>query len=313
MRTFRILLAFIITGTFSLVTALENGFYCQEPSFLSTLNFIPEKCCKYIDGWTFDFEGGYTVGRFIGLDEGYAQIGAFISPPPLGVFQPLIDLKAYRLDDGYLAASLGGGVRWVENRFGNIVGANLFYDLRNTDLGLFNRVGLGLEYFANWFDYHLNVYLPFNFEKTGITHRDSDHSELVFRKLKYAFGGLDFLISRPLYTWNNFQFQGRVGPYYYAHKNVGHIFGGEATFVASWKKFIVLETSVSYDSKFKANIQGTLNLNVPFEELFADCPPPEETETLFQPIQRFGVIFVKHAEDWDHEKGKHWKQKLYDK
>jgi len=63
--------------------------------------------------------------------------------------------------------NLGLGYRYLFPKRNIIVGANLYYDLRNTSLdNTFNQFGAGVEFLSTWFDARVNVYLPENGKKT---------------------------------------------------------------------------------------------------------------------------------------------------
>lgn len=64
-------------------------------------------------------------------------------------------------DDDAQEFNLGVGSRWLLPGREMIVGANIFYDHRYTDLdNEFNQAGAGLEFFSKWVDARANYYKP---------------------------------------------------------------------------------------------------------------------------------------------------------
>lgn len=285
MRYFKWMMYLLILGGFSLG-------YSQETFFTQISN-----------PWAVRLEGGYAVGRFIGLHENYAELGTFLAPAPIAEWQPFVDLRGYRLDNGDWAASGGLGVRWRDACFCRIWGANLFYDYRESCIGNFNRIGFGLESLGECWDCRLNVYIPVN----GDTKRsclcvfdDFIGPFLVtVRKKEFIFKGIDAEIGGHLWRWCNFSLYGAAGPYYYYHTHCDQIFGAQARLELYWLQYLSLEVRGSYDEEDKTNVQGKVMLRIPLDIFFCSgtaCDPCREL--LIQPVRRFGVIFTKHCCDW---------------
>ena len=148
----------LLLGFFSLCHGADCGFYQAESGLLPSFGSF--YCCP----WSARAECAYAAGQFIGLKEGYGELGFLLAPDEMTAYQPLADLKVYWLDNGRFASSLGFGLRWWNQYTPRIWGANIFYDYRSEDVGNFNRIGLGLELLGDWLDYRLNVYLPVNSE-----------------------------------------------------------------------------------------------------------------------------------------------------
>ncbi len=293
---------FLVISTLSYA---ETGFYPVESRFYPSL----KSCCDpFCCPSAIRLHCGYAVGRFIGLKQGYGELGAFFTPGLIRNFQPLGDLKIYRLNNGQFASSIGGGARW-KDAASRIWGGNLFYDFRKGHLGNFNRIGLGAELlnvdvWGLCFDFRLNGYFPFNSERTR--HEPSTNPEIHFRKVEFTYAGLDLEAGTQLWQGGKFSVYGALGPYYwhpgkehhdnrYPKVDKKHVFGGQARLGLNWTRYLSFEARVSFDNVFKTNAQGKIILDLPLPILLYECDPDEG---MTQPIYRNGVIFEKYQGDW---------------
>lgn len=252
--------------------------------------------------WTIQLESGYTMGKFIGLEENYVELGVFVAPESINGLQPLVDLRGFRLDNGDWAASVGIGTRWWDRSSFRVYGTNLFYDYRNAHFANFHRIGIGLESLGECLDYRLNVYLPVN--------GDTKHSSLhVFDKFtsgfiatcqehEFAFKGVDFELGWHIWHSCNFSLYGSTGPYYYHNKRVSGIFGGQAHLELSWVSCLTLEVRVSYDKKFDTHVQGKIMLSLPLYELYCGRQDDSCQELITQGVKRNNVPFTTRCCDW---------------
>lgn len=301
----------LFTGIASLATCADTGFYEVQPGFFSSLGSFPRSCDFYTP-WKIQLDVGYAAGKFIGLKEGYAEFGALVASESYGEFQPLADLKAYRLNNGHWASSIGFGLRWWD-QCSRIWGANIFYDYRKAHIGNFNRFGLGfellgLELLGTCLDYRLNFYIPFKSENSE--ERESQPYKFCTEK-EYTFSGLDFEIGGHLWQWCDFELDGAAGPYYYHHKNFSenksNIYGAQARLGLNWTRYLSFETRVSCDNEFHTRVQGEVILNIPLCELFCGSEHDDWRESITRPIQRNGVIFT--HEPQHEEKNCRWNTK----
>lgn len=287
----------------------EPGFHRVQPLIIPGLTSYSN---PFVGPSSAQMHVGYAFGNYIGLKEGYLELGGFITPGMIERFQPLIDLKVYRLNNSHWAASIGGGARWKDS-CDRIWGANLFYDYRKAHFGNFNRIGLGAELFNSnfWgfcFDYRLNIYLPIKSEHSKkrageegegySVHKDSQNnwefgqSGNSIREKEFTFTGVDFEVGRRVWERDTLWLYAAAGPYYYHHdRSIG---GFQARLGLNWTQYLLIEARASFDNVFKSNLQGMITFNLPLPFWLPGCNPDEE---MVQPIYRNGVIFEKHKEE----------------
>lgn len=306
-------------STFCLICALfteaayaESGFYEANTGIFSSLgSYTPQfnsPSLPYNPSWSLQLHVGYAAGKFIGLKRNYAEVGAFIVPQPIGKYQPFADLKAYRLNGGCWASSLGVGMRWWQ---GNawIWGVNFYYDYRDHHFGSFNRLGFGFELlgyefggFERWncacmprnLDFRLNFYVPLNNERERRTKHKED-PRVVYHEKDFAFKGVDFEAATRIWEWNCLSLEGGLGPYYY-HNEHKNFIGAQARLSAYWTRYFLLEGRISCDKVFKTHAQGKITLNIPLFELI--CGQVWDSNSVVQPVQRNGIIFTKFKDEW---------------
>jgi hypothetical protein len=242
-------------------------------------------------------EAGYAFGRFIGLKQNYAELGLFSIVKADRRWYFLSDLRGYMLEDEDGAGSFGGGIR-CPTRSNAIFGANLYYDFRKDQRVLLQRVGAGLEYLSCCFDFRLNGYFPvYGDTKCSRRHVYNDYIGNYFAsstRINYIFTGFDAEIGSCFYQNCGYWLYGAIGPYYYRHKQIREIYGGQARLELNWKDYLYSRVSVSYDNKFHTNVQGKVMISIPLSDIFyCGCALLEWCQpNLYRPIERNGVIFV---------------------
>ena len=103
---------------------------------------------------------------------------------------------AWNDDDGQ-EFNLGLGYRHLFPNRNIILGANMFYDLRNTALdNTFNQFGAGLEFLSTWVDARMNVYLPESGKKTADEYLTADSTVQERENYWYAPSGQGHLITQ---------------------------------------------------------------------------------------------------------------------
>lgn len=278
----------ILLSVFGCLSAEPCGFYQPDAGFISSIGSFAK---PGVTSGTIQINLGYAAGHFIGIKHNFAEIGFFIAPEPIYTYQPLADFKLYRFSNGRWASSLGLGVRWWDG-YSNIWGVNLFYDYLKGSIANFNRLGFGFELFTDLLDYRLNLYLPFESEKS----RDRVVEDNPFREFETTFSGVDFAVGHAWYLGNNLDAEVAVGPYYYHHKDEKSIYGGQARLGLCWMRYFSLEGRFSDDNLFKANFQAMISINLPLLELL--CSKESCFNKIIEPIQRTGIIFTKEKSHW---------------
>ena len=93
--------------------------------------------------------------------------------------------------------NLGLGYRQLFPEKNIILGANVFYDLRNTELdNTFNQFGCGVEFLSKWVDARMNVYLPEHGKKAADQYEVTDGTMQQYNDYWYAPTGQGHLITQ---------------------------------------------------------------------------------------------------------------------
>ena len=111
------------------------------------------------------FDIGYSAGQSIGNRQGYAEVGLFTPIYLKDSCLSLVECRGYRFNNSKWGLSSSFSFRnKIKN--GPIVGANVYYDnLQGKFNKIFNRLGLGLEWFGECLDFRFNAYVPLGLQK----------------------------------------------------------------------------------------------------------------------------------------------------
>ncbi len=242
----------------------------------------------------------------IGYNQGYTTLEAFIAPDPdEELFMPFLDTRGHIFNHGKLAANAGIGVRAT---FGNrAYGINGYYDYRNTTKLHYNQIGVGIETLGILWDFRMNGYLPVGTKLSSpydiqFSTSSTPHT-ILSEKRQFAMKGLDAEIGFHFGKCSSWNFYAAAGPYYYDGP-IGHnAWGGKARFSSSYKKYVTLEISDSYDTQFHNRFQGQLVFSFPFganirKKESKNSLRMDEPDVLFdcrmlQPVGRNEIIVVK--------------------
>ncbi len=204
----------------------------------------------------------------VGYSTGYSSLDYFMITE--GDVEMLLDLRGHVFNNGQGAGNAGLGFRCPIHHDKYLIGANAFYDIRqSTDL-LCNQVGVGLEWLGKYVDFRTNGYLPVG-KKKDIEIKTfetfSGRSVLIQRKLKAALPSIDAEVGTPLP--NPFYFA--VGAYYLFKQSessleVGNALGFKMRAEVDIGRYFTLGFAVTYDPIFKTRPQGYISLNIPFEK-----------------------------------------------
>jgi hypothetical protein len=203
----------------------------------------------------------------VGYNKGYTTLEAFLATDPSDwSVMPFLDLRGHVFNDGKLAANAGLGARATLGC--RVYGLNAYYDYRNSHHKGYNQVGAGLETLGDTWDFRVNGYLPVGKKVSKAYDVEfaefSGHSILVHHKFRYAMKGIDGEVGFHFGKTSNFDFYAAAGPYYFKGDMGKAAIGGKARLAASYKEYITVEVSDSYDAVFHNNAQGQLTLSFPF-------------------------------------------------
>jgi hypothetical protein len=257
------------------------------------------------------FEFGYVAGQFIGLKQGYLDLGAFTPLFQSGDFLAFADAKGYRFDNSRWGASAGIGMRtWSMRDF--IFGSNVYYDYLQGRRHSFNRMGAGLECLGACWDLRINGYFPILdtihcSERRVFTDFQGDFIASAEHRQFMPRLGFDMELGIPIGSWDEFSCYFAAGPYYYNWRQQKNYWGGQARFELYWKSYFTAQIQTSYDAVNHSRTEGKFLVFIPFE-LFLDCKSSEDLckALFYQPVVRNGTIFTEHCCrficNWDHER-----------
>lgn len=279
------------------MTYFDNeGFVYESENFednFEQFDFDPYGC--YEDPYYMRLGVGGAFGRFIAIDTSYVEFEAFTASRCMNHWLPFIDFHAYWPENNSYGTSVGIGLRNIECDYNAAWGANVYYDYRKGHPGNFNRMGVGIEYFGNCWEFHMNGYLPVG---KKMFRRDTRYVwpgdfHLTLKKREFALAGVDSEIGFTMDLWPDFELYMGAGPYYFYKKNYDHFTGGQVFLSLDWKKYINLEALYSYDHLYKSRVEGKVMISMSLDELLEfnfDCCSPCKS-TAYDPVSRSGLVF----------------------
>lgn len=267
-------------------------------SFLALLMF--SKISAGIPCCGADLEVGYSTGKYISIDEDYAEVGLFAPFAISSGLLTFLDAKAYRFNNGKWAASAGVGFRNCCSKC-NAFGLNVFYDYRRGDReNNFNQLGVGFEWLTSCWDFRANGYFCVGPQVQTSEVCTFDNLGGGFfasnRKKQFAYNGFDAELGFWFFESCDFSLYGAGGPYYYNSGNRKNFWGWYGRAELDWRSIVALQVVVSNDKFHDTCVQGIINVYLPFE---ACCPSSCCCEELLtQKIHRNGIILLDRCCDW---------------
>lgn len=204
----------------------------------------------------------------VGYSTGYSSLDYYLMTE--GPVEFLLDLRGHVFNNGQGAGNAGLGFRYPINDGKSLIGANAFYDIRQSPHLLCNQVGAGLEWISKYLDFRTNGYIPVGTQK----HSDEKtfaafggKGAFIKRKLKAALPCVDAEVGTPIPK----PFYFGVGSYYLFKQSkislkVGSAIGFKARAEADIGRYVTLGFAITYDRIFKTRPQGYISLNIPFEK-----------------------------------------------
>jgi len=203
----------------------------------------------------------------IGYDKGYTTLETFLSSDPSEwVVIPFLDARGHIFDNGRWAANAGIGLRALwRNR---VYGLNTYYDYRNIQSFNANQIGIGFETLGARFDFRINGYFPVGVQTSNPYDATFAAFEgnylLVSQKYHSAMRGTNAEFGFHLGKRKLVDFYAAAGPYYFIGEVAPSTWGGKARIAGTFKDFLTLEISDSYDGTFYNRFQGQIALSLPF-------------------------------------------------
>lgn len=209
----------------------------------------------------------YTSQRGIGNNSGYSTLQLIYTPDyVLPGFQAFADLRGHAFDQGQFAANAGAGIRYFQPEEDAVMGANLYYDFRNTDRFAqkdYHQIGAGFEFLCCYWDFRGNAYYPIGSRKSHSRHR---------KQFNFCLAGGDFEIGTSLTRWfcrgRYVDLYAAAGPYYYKGDFKEGLAGGRFRLALFLNAFISFEGRVTYDHVFKTRGQGIVRIEIPLSHIY---------------------------------------------
>lgn len=274
-------------------TQIETNHFDNMESRVSCKECFIFPCCSRINACRLEF--GAAFGSYIGLRQGYSELGIFASSStPSGPFF-FVEGREFRLAHKDWAGSLGVGFRTPICFCSSIFGANIYYDYRESNLRQdvccqttcqdlskslhthFSRIGLGFEMFSPCIDSRLNIYIPVKSTRSGkkvffnLTRGFRAH----YRNKEFTPYGIDGEVGRTIPLLNCLSAYAAIGAYAYHHNDFKSFWGPHARIEINWLDYLSLQFRYSYDCEFHSSYQGEVLFSIPLEKLFrcfCDCP-----------------------------------------
>lgn len=227
----------------------------------------------------------------IGYNDGYTTLEVFLSPE-VNQYMPFLDCRGHVFNNGKWAANIGGGLRTLCND--RVYGINAYYDYR--DVGHFNanQFGIGFESLGELYDFRINGYLPVGKKSskpydTNFAGFSGNHL-LLSQKYKSAMKGVNAEFGAHLTQCQSFDIYAAVGPYYFC----GPTWGGKARISGTYRDFLTLEISDSYDRTFHNNFQAQISLGFSFG-CESCCNNERVYDRMLQSVNRQEIIVIAHV------------------
>lgn len=205
----------------------------------------------------------------VGYNQGYSTV-EFIGNQNWKRFELLLDVRGHIFNNGKLAGNSGFGVRvpFKDQRY--LVGANGFYDIRQTSELTAQQVGMGVEFLSKRADLRANGYIPFS-KKSDFEQKlfstFSGNTVYVKQHAETTLPCVDLELGVPIKSL----FYLAAGTYYLFEKDIhgmhaGGAWGGKFRAVVDVTNFLSLSAIVTHDSIFNTRVQGYISFNIALEK-----------------------------------------------
>jgi hypothetical protein len=202
----------------------------------------------------------------VGYNQGYSTLDYYLTSQ-YDKLEFLFNLRGHLFNDAKAAGNGGIAFRYSLKEDTSRIGANLYYDVRDSKHFIAQQLGGGLEWISETFDVRMNGYLPVGKERSFSEHRFqgfTGNQVLVRRKLSGALpcleGEVGTSLAKPFYF--------AAGTYYLfkddSHNlHLGKAWGWKARFDVELGHYFSIGMLVTHDHIFNTRVQGYLGLNIP--------------------------------------------------
>jgi hypothetical protein len=243
---------------------------------------------RHIEPGSIGYHDGYTTGEAL----------VFPRSDTNQWIWPLVNLRAHQFNNNAQAGNAGVGARFASENTKSVFGCHAFYDYRNTPRHFnYHQIGLGFEWIGKRFDVRLNGYLPVG-KKHHMLFR-CDFDEFVdfpsLKRVEVALRGVNLEVGAVLKKIHSTILYAAIGPYFFGGNVCHHPVGGKFRFNATFKKYLFVEGSISYDQVFKTRAQGLVGLKFPIgckSKASRSSKRSFPLEMLTRPVERFEIIVL---------------------
>lgn len=217
-------------------------------------------------GYGFWARIGHIAGQTIGREESitHVELSPYIFTPNDGVI--FGSARFFRTNRGDLGGNGGVGFRHYFENYDRIFGFVAWYDRDDTLDEIFEQVTFSLESLGQWFDWRMNVYIPFGDTQQDLGTNVISGSErfvgnnIVFdlnRQVGAALQGFDMEFGTPI---NNkfarrFDMRLHAGFYWFENDAVDNVAGWMARLEAHPFPTIAMNLKITDDDNFGTNVQ----------------------------------------------------------
>ncbi len=203
----------------------------------------------------------------VGYNQGYSTLDYYLTSQH-NKCEFLFNLRGHLFNDAKPAGNGGVAFRYSLKEDTSRIGANFFYDVRDTTHFIAQQAAGGLEWISNSVDVRVNGYVPVGKQRHFSQHRFQEFTgnQVLLRKkftgaLPCVEGEIGTPLARPFYF--------AAGAYFLFREtdhamHIGDAWGWKARFDVDMGDYFTVGALVTHDRIFKTRVQGYLALNIPF-------------------------------------------------
>jgi hypothetical protein len=202
----------------------------------------------------------------VGYNQGYSTLDYYLISEH-DRLEFLFNLRGHIFNDAKAAGNGGIAFRYALGQDTSRIGANLYYDVRDTNHFIAQQVAGGLEWISHKIDVRMNGYIPVGRQRNFSASRFqgfTGNQGLIKQKLSASLPCIEGEVGTPLAR----PFYFAAGTYYLFEEaghsmHVGNAWGWKARFDVDMGDYVTLGALVTHDRIFKTCVQGYLALNIP--------------------------------------------------
>lgn len=211
----------------------------------------------------------YTQGDWFDLDDGYITLGAFGVMPrrqSCDLFPVYNAAIHYIPETEDTAMNLGFGFRYLDSCCCRVFGLNFFYDFRENCVDQYHRIGTGIEYLSDCFDFRFNGYFPVgeNIGESEVYVFDDYIGDYLAtcQIIQKALCGFDFEFGKGCCFCNCIEVYGALGGHFYSRCWDSSAYGVDGRIRASYCNFYG-EIKGGYDKEYEGMFRATIGFSIP--------------------------------------------------